>query len=260
MPGQAMVDAVDCKNKKEENVHFMSSQDPWETPQDFFDALDEIFAFELDVCAAPENAKCEKFITEEMNSFEHKWEGSCWMNPPYGRKIGNWIKKAKEEAHNGTTIVCLIPARTDTRWFQTVWDAKYIVFVHGRLKFGNATTPAPFPSALAVFGDEEDLPSDRELTWLTEHGTVIRPVWKYSPLDRPKEKKVWSVPFAGTVMEYRKAVNPDDEIHSPEDKDHTKIYNVQELKDVRSALPVKDNDTRRCEGMDESDGEPGGEA
>jgi hypothetical protein len=74
------------------------------------------------------------------------------MNPPYGREIGKWIKKAYEESLNGCTVVCLLPSRTDTRWF---WD--YILgkaeirFIKGRLKFGGHKNAAPFPSMIVIY-------------------------------------------------------------------------------------------------------------
>src|SRR5262245_13522731 len=74
------------------------------------------------------------------------------MNPPYGRVIGLWVKKAHESSLAGATVVCLVPARTDTRWWQDyATKAAEIRFIPGRLKFGQATSSAPFPSAMLVF-------------------------------------------------------------------------------------------------------------
>ena len=246
------------EGKKGQNVHFMSGVDPWETPQDLFDDLNEIFAFELDTCADEHNAKCEKYISEEIDAFKTEWKGCCWMNPPYGRKIGRWIQRARDSAKDGTIVVCLLPARTDTKWFQTVWDAQYIVFVHGRLKFGDAIAPAPFPSVIAVFGDEKDLPPDRELTFLTEHGTVVRPIWKHSPIQRIRYDKKICLPFVGTVMEYRRARDPEYRNGCPEERAFAKVYDVKELKDVEGLLLKQDNEPRGCEILDETAGEPNG--
>ena len=243
---------------KEQNIHFMSSADPWETPQDLFDDLNEIFAFELDVCAAEDNAKCENYISKETDSFKVEWNGSCWMNPPYGRKIGRWIEKAKNSAKSGTTVVCLVPARTDTKWFQLIWEAKYIVFLHGRLKFGEAITPAPFPSAVAVFGEEEDLPSDREMTFLSEHGTVVRPVWKYAPVERIRYDVKETVPFIGTVLEYRRARDPMYRQGCPEERGYAKAFQIKELKDGKIKLPEKDKDQGGDLMVDEINGESEG--
>lgn len=124
----------------------------WETPQVFFDQLHRIYHFETDVCAQPDNAKCAHFFTPDMDGLLQKWTGMCWMNPPYGREIGKWIWKAYESAMQGATVVCLLPARTDTSWFHDYIQGKAeIEFVRGRLKFGGAKNSAPFPSMIVVF-------------------------------------------------------------------------------------------------------------
>ena len=130
-------------------VMFSSKTDLWETPQDFFDALNAEFKFELDVCALPENAKCEKYYTPEQDGLVQEWIGVCWCNPPYGKQIGKWVEKA---AKANTTVVMLLPARTDTRWFHD-WVLPYaeIRWIKGRLKFGGATNSAPFPSMVCVY-------------------------------------------------------------------------------------------------------------
>ena len=98
-------------------AHFSSRRNNWETPRDLFDKLNEEFNFELDVCATSENAKCKKYYSPEEDGLKEEWKGLCWMNPPYGREIGKWIKKAYESALAGATVVCLVPARTDTAWW-----------------------------------------------------------------------------------------------------------------------------------------------
>ena len=123
----------------------------WETPRHFYDRLNAEFSFTLDVCATPDNAKCEQFYTERENGLAQQWEGICWMNPPYGNEISKWMRKAWISARNGTTVVCLVPARTDTTWWHSyVMEAHEIRFVRRRLKFGG-DAPAPFPSAVIVF-------------------------------------------------------------------------------------------------------------
>lgn len=137
------------------NSGMMTSEtDLWETPQDFFDELNKEFNFEIDVCALPENAKCVKFYTPRDDGLQQKWEGVCWMNPPYGRKIGMWIRKAYHSSQQGATVVCLIPARTDTKWWHDYVMKGEVRFVRGRLKFGNAKNSAPFPSAVVIFKKE----------------------------------------------------------------------------------------------------------
>lgn len=82
-------------------IHFSSKTDLWSTPQDFFDALNSEFSFTVDVCALPENAKCERYFTPEQDGLQQQWQGICWMNPPYGREIGKWVRKAFESAASG---------------------------------------------------------------------------------------------------------------------------------------------------------------
>jgi phage N-6-adenine-methyltransferase len=133
-------------------VHFSSQTDQWATPQYLFDELNARFGFTLDVCALPENAKCPRFFTPDMDGLSQSWLGEvCWMNPPYGREIGLWVQKAWESSQYGSIVVCLLPARTDTRWWHEYCMRGDITFIRGRLKFGDAKNSAPFPSAIVLF-------------------------------------------------------------------------------------------------------------
>jgi phage N-6-adenine-methyltransferase len=133
------------------SVHFSSATDLWSTPQDFFDQLHAQFKFETDVCASAENAKCPRYFTKEMDGLKQPWTGVCWMNPPYGRGIGAWLEKAFRSAKTGATVVCLLPARTDTAWWHDYAAKGEVQFLRGRLKFGGHANSAPFPSAVVVF-------------------------------------------------------------------------------------------------------------
>lgn len=134
------------------NPGMMSSATPeWETPQSLFDELNAEFAFSLDVCATPENAKCPAFFTRGQDGLSQPWTGVCWMNPPYGREITAWMRKASESAAAGATVVCLVPARTDTAWWHDYATRGEVRFIRGRLRFSNATASAPFPSAIVIF-------------------------------------------------------------------------------------------------------------
>lgn len=135
------------------DLMFSSKSDLWETPQDFFDRLNEEFHFDIDVCALPENAKCERYYTPEMDGLEQPWEGTCWCNPPYGKhSIIKWVRKAAFSAAAGSTVVMLLQARTDTQWFhEFVLSKAEIRFVKGRLKFGGCKNSAPFPSIVVIF-------------------------------------------------------------------------------------------------------------
>jgi len=139
------------------SVHFSSATDDWETPRSLFDRLSAEFGgFGLDVCASEQNAKCERFYTVKEDGLNQDWRGMCWMNPPYGRTIGAWVKKASESAKGGSTVVCLLPARTDTAWWhehimRADSAASEVRFIRGRLKFGKALNSAPFPSCIVIF-------------------------------------------------------------------------------------------------------------
>jgi phage N-6-adenine-methyltransferase len=137
------------------NIAFSSESCVWGTPQDLFDELNEEFRFELDVCAGDENHKCERYFTKKDNGLKKDWRGVCWMNPPYGRdETGNWILKAYYSSLAGATVVCLVPARTDTEWFQNVCKNGEVRFIKGRLRFtgkGNRGYGAPFPSMVVIF-------------------------------------------------------------------------------------------------------------
>jgi phage N-6-adenine-methyltransferase len=139
------------KNKLD--VHFSSATDMWSTPSVFFNKVTERFGeFDLDVCATIDNTKAKKYFTEQQNGLIQEWEGLCWMNPPYGREIGKWMKKAHDSALSGkATVVCLVPSRTDTAWWHDYAIKGNVEFIRGRLKFGDAKNSAPFPSALVIF-------------------------------------------------------------------------------------------------------------
>lgn len=123
----------------------------WATPQEFFDKINRVFNFTLDVCALPENAKCRDFFTPELNGLSQEWSGTCWMNPPYGREIIDWVAKAAYTAEQGHTVVALVPVRTDARWFQDYCLGREIHFIKGRLKFGGSQSNAPFGCCVVVF-------------------------------------------------------------------------------------------------------------
>lgn len=132
---------------------FTSNTDEWATPQHLFDELNKEFNFTLDVCANEHNAKCKTFFNKELNGLNQIWSGICWMNPPYGRQIRHWIEKAYQSSIEGATVVCLLPARTDTSWWHDycINGGAEIRFLRGRLKFGDSINSAPFPSAVVIF-------------------------------------------------------------------------------------------------------------
>ena len=136
-------------------VMFSSKTNDWSTPQDFYDELNNEFGFTLDPCADEYNHKCNKYFTEGDDGLLQDWGGEIvFCNPPYGKAIKDWVRKAYiEGCKPNTTVVLLIPARTDTQYFHDYiyHDAKEIRFIKGRLKFGDSKNAAPFPSMVVVY-------------------------------------------------------------------------------------------------------------
>jgi phage N-6-adenine-methyltransferase len=140
------------RRRKRLPVNLRHKSIEWETPPDLFEKLDHEFGFTLDVCATPENAKCETFFTKEQDALQQNWTGVVWCNPPYGLALRQWIQKAYASSRCGATVVCLLPNRSDTRWWhEYILPYAEIRFVRGRLKFNGVGSSAPFPSVLAVF-------------------------------------------------------------------------------------------------------------
>lgn len=135
------------------DVMFSSKTDLWETPQEFFDKLNDEFHFTLDAAATKDNAKCSNYFTPEQDGLSQKWTGTVFCNPPYCRQTGKWVKKAYEESQLGNcTVVMLLPCRPDVSWFHDyILGKAEIRFVRGRLKFGGSKNSAPFPSMVVIF-------------------------------------------------------------------------------------------------------------
>lgn len=159
------------------DVCFSSKKHDWETPLDLFCQFNKKYNFVLDVCANKENAKCDNYISlddsSHINSLNENWlewivkfhgdfvtNKNCWMNPPY-KNVYEWVEKAwNESLNNGLTVVCLLPARTDTKWWHEFiynqysgkfFDGVSVEFLKGRLKFVGAKHAAPFPSCIVIF-------------------------------------------------------------------------------------------------------------
>lgn len=147
-------------------IVFESESTEWETPPELFALLDAEFYFDLDPASTDANAKTQRHLTKAENGLARDWAGgSVWLNPPYGNTIGQWVRKAYETARAGTLVVCLLPARTDTRWWDAyVMEAAEIRFIKGRVKFVGGDSSAPFPSVVVVFRPgHEGLPIVRRL-------------------------------------------------------------------------------------------------
>ncbi len=124
---------------------FTSASEHWATPKELYDSLNKEFHFNDDPCPL-----------RGIGGLDRNWGETVFMNPPYGKGITKWIKRAYEESLLGKTVVCLLPSRTDTKWFHEIIlpNAKEIRFIKGRLKFGGSKNNAPFPSAIVIFGKE----------------------------------------------------------------------------------------------------------
>ncbi len=146
-------------------VHFSSISNEWETPIAVFDKLNQEFDFNLDAAATDQNFKCKNYFTKENDALLQDWfiYKRVFLNPVYGRQIGKFIKKAYEESLKGCIVVCLIPSRTDSKYFHEYCAKGEIRFIKGRLKFINRLLPsykengdfkinsAPFPSCVVIF-------------------------------------------------------------------------------------------------------------
>ena len=130
---------------------YSSASEEYGTPQWLFDALNAEFGFTLDPCCTHDNAKCAKHYTKTEDGLSQDWSDEVvFMNPPYGRVIGDWMKKAHESTKHGATVVCLVPARTDTRWWHDYAMKGSIRLIRKRLRFDNGIHSAPFPSAIVI--------------------------------------------------------------------------------------------------------------
>lgn len=137
---------------KSKSVHHSSNSNEWSTPQDFFDRLNAEFSFTLDPCCTADNRMCEKYFTQAEDGLSKSWVNErVFMNPPYGRSIPKWMCKAHLESRNGALVVCLVPSRTDTRWWHNYAAKGEVRFVKGRLRFSNSYSNAPFPCAVVIF-------------------------------------------------------------------------------------------------------------
>ena len=132
---------------------FSHDSDEWETPDDLYKGLDDLFHFTLDPCATHENAKCENYLTKQQDGLSVPWEGeTVFVNPPYSESE-KWIVKAYTEAMSGyANVVMLLPVRTSNPWFhEYILPYSSIYFIRGRLKFKGAQYDAPFPSMVVHF-------------------------------------------------------------------------------------------------------------
>jgi len=152
-------------------VAHSSERHDWPTPREFFGEVERLFVdrfggpFELDVAADANNHKAPRWFDEAANGLAQEWRGRVWCNPPYGRQVGEWVKKAFRDSERfGAIVAVLVPARTGARWFQDwAWKAAEVRFVRARIKFEGAEHSAPFDSALLIYN--RDLTPTRSGPW-----------------------------------------------------------------------------------------------
>jgi len=151
---------VECEpmTPGQQKYHFSSVAQDWETPQFIYDSLAAEFGFTVDACADSHNTKCKRFWSESDNGMAQDWSDEIvWMNPPYNR-VEQWMQKAWQESRRGATVVCLVPARTDSIWWHRYAMKGEIRLFTQRLKFkkgGKRSDVAPFPSSLVIFRPPE---------------------------------------------------------------------------------------------------------
>lgn len=139
-------------SKFDEN-RFTTVKEDWETPHELFDIIDKEFHFTIDLAADEHNTKVSIFYGKQQDALTKSWTGVCWLNPPYGRQLSKWIKKAYEESlPEGVIVVVLVPARTNTSWWHDYCMKAYeIRFIRGRPKFVGAKHGLPQPLAIIIF-------------------------------------------------------------------------------------------------------------
>jgi len=126
---------------------FSSASQHWSTPKELYDELDKEFHFNDDPCPIG-----------GVGGLDRGWGTVTYCNPPYGREITKWLEKAYNESLLGKVVVCLIPSRTDTKWWhEYVMKSNQIRFLRGRLKFGDNKNSAPFPSAIVIFNPNNNV-------------------------------------------------------------------------------------------------------
>ncbi len=126
----------------------------WSTPKWLFDEWNKKYNFDLDPCATSKNSKCIEYFDKAADGLFQTWSGTVWMNPPYGRNLIEWVRKAYRTFEEGHTVVCLLPASTDTKWFHEYCLRGKVTFLRGRVKFGGSNKTAPFPSMIVEFRPE----------------------------------------------------------------------------------------------------------
>lgn len=172
-----------------------SDNDEVPTPDDFWQGLNEVFNFDIDIAATEENTKCKQFFTKTYSALENDWvlpfnyrKPIVWCNPPYSQNfLGKFLEKAYEQAYIKNNIelaVMLLPVRMETINFQKyTCNAEYIQFLNKRLKFKDQDSPAPFSNLLAYFGRI----TRKQLREIMHLGHIFQPITSSSIEDDFKQ-------------------------------------------------------------------------
>ena len=140
------------------NVHFSSESIFWNTPKEIIDLVEQFWGeIDLDPCSNEGVANVPSNDRFTHDGLDQDWHGKVFVNPPYGREINDWIEKSINEyiVKNCDEVLLLVPSRTDTKWFAQLYEFP-VLFIDGRLKFGDETNSAPFPSAIFYLGEREE--------------------------------------------------------------------------------------------------------
>lgn len=137
------------------NNEFNSKEVVYSTPMSLFQPLKEEFDLQIDVCANEDNYKCNTYFTEEQDGLKQDWIGNCWMNPPFSRALNKWVKKAHQDAKKFSgTKVCLVPVRSNTKWWEEVVQDAEVRFIIGEVNFNDEPRGLWLPMCILIFGDK----------------------------------------------------------------------------------------------------------
>ncbi len=125
----------------------------WSTDPFVYNAMYKEFRFSLDAAASDKNAKCDLYLTKDMNALDLDWaeyiEGyygdpyhnTAWLNCPYGRgEIKKWMQKCIEQKDRGVTTVMLVPSTLDAQWLPINDISEIRIITGGRLSFYHPET------------------------------------------------------------------------------------------------------------------------
>ncbi len=176
-----------------------SGKTDYETPQNLFEEWNRIFQFNLDAAANCDNCKLNQYISPELDAFEENWycpdsslpartKGRVWLNPPYGRGIDKWIRRAIEQVKGGYAefVLMLLPSNTDTKWFHNLCKQGKIKFLPSRITFVGEENPMKNGSMLVLFGED---PTNGAFEWDMEKKMLLpESIWRHYNISEEVKK------------------------------------------------------------------------